>query len=66
MKLGCGQCHPDLKLTADPTCGDAACHKDPKIEYPTRRPGPIVTMRLPAPGRTRLSAAAGRPRGVIE
>jgi hypothetical protein len=46
-KLGCGQCHPDLKLTIKPACGDAACHKDKKIDYPEQRPGPTVTTRPP-------------------
>jgi hypothetical protein len=60
-KLACGQCHLNLKLTIDPTCGDAACHKDQKTDYPSQRPGPIVTMRAPAdPVRIELSAAAGR------
>ncbi len=57
-KLACGQCHPDLKFTVESTCGDAACHKDQKIDYPTQRPGPIATMGPPV--QTGLSAAAGR------
>jgi hypothetical protein len=44
-KLACGQCHPNLKLTSEPGCGDAACHKDKKIDYPSERPGPLVTRR---------------------
>ena len=63
-KLGCRQCHPDLKLKIEPTCGDVACHKDRKIEYPTQRPGPIVTMLSVAP--TGSSAPGGTPRGVTE
>ncbi len=56
-KLACGQCHPNLRLTSEPACGDAACHKDKKIDYPTQRPGPIVTMRPSAPVWAGSSAA---------
>jgi hypothetical protein len=48
-KLACGRCHPNWRLTNEPACGEAACHKDKKIDYPTQRPGPIVTMRPSAP-----------------
>jgi hypothetical protein len=56
-KLGCPQCHPALNLTVEPTCGDEACHKDQKIDYPTQRPGPIVTILSPTPAAP--SAPAG-------
>lgn len=44
-KLACALCHANLKFTIKPTCGDAACHKSGKIEYPARRPGPESTAR---------------------
>jgi hypothetical protein len=59
-KLACEQCHPDLKLTAEPSCGEAACHKDRKIDYPTQRPGPVT------PQRVEPSGAAGQQRETTE
>jgi hypothetical protein len=47
-KLACGQCHPDLRVTTQPVCGDATCHNDKKIEYPFQRPGPMVMTEPPA------------------
>jgi hypothetical protein len=47
--LPCVQCHPSLKPTLEPTCGDAACHKDQKIAYPSQRPGPLVITLPPTP-----------------
>jgi hypothetical protein len=59
--LACAQCHPNLETTVAPACGDAACHKDKKIDYPTQRPGPVATIRRPVPVWSRLFAA-GRGR----
>jgi len=58
-KVACGQCHPNLRLTGEPACGDAECHKGRKIDYPTQRPGPVATMRPSVPVWAGLSAGVG-------
>ncbi|MCL5270427.1 MAG: cytochrome c family protein [bacterium] len=65
VKLACGQCHSDLKMALQPTCGNAACHKNGTVTYPAKRPGPVINPRAPARPPAWLTAVlppAPRPR----
>jgi hypothetical protein len=45
VRLGCGQCHANLRLKVGLTCGDSKCHKDKTITYPAQRPGSVPSTR---------------------
>ncbi len=71
LKLSCLQCHARLQLKATPTCGDSACHKDPSVLYPVKRPGPTTrplirpTTRKVRPGSDQVGwAQPAQPTGA--
>jgi hypothetical protein len=64
--LACAQCHPNLQTTVAPACGDAACHKEKKIDYPAQRPGPVAAQQRPMPVWSRLFALGRGPQGAAE
>lgn len=62
--LKCGQCHLSYKTTANLSCGDASCHKDPAaVIFPAKRPGPVVPARPAADVAMEEQAAPTRGMG---
>lgn len=64
-KLACKQCHVELKLRAEPTCGGIECHKPGKpITFPIQRPGKVIKALATQPTTQMQAMRPGTARRV--
>lgn len=59
--LTCAQCHRAFDFAVDPTCGDAACHGETVVAFPTDRPGLVLDSLPPTPTWASLKPRPRRP-----
>jgi hypothetical protein len=45
-KLACVTCHPEVRVSAPVSCGEASCHKT-AVAFPAKRPGPYTAPLTP-------------------
>jgi hypothetical protein len=63
--LACGDCHKRVKFKEFLTCGDASCHKQRAVAFPTDLPGERVKTASPATEPTTQPTTAPSTRPTI-